>query len=168
MPSPADHAELDKPILNHVGMIVADRDATIARLKPVLGFGEVFPLDMEFESVLVRGEPRSFALRAAFISLGETYLELLEPLDDRSLHAEVLAERGETFHHLCFGVDDLDAHIERFEAQSRTRLVDATGPESPARWIYLESPSGDVIELFERSADSEALFEQIAATVKGS
>ena len=80
---------------------------------------------------------------------------LLQPLDDRSPHAEFLAERGEGLHHLAYLVTDFDEQLAAIrEADPETNLlIDGTGPGNPVRWAYLDGGKarGTVIELLERT-----------------
>jgi hypothetical protein len=152
------------PELFHIGWVVRDCAAAqrdlAARLGagPFLGTGE----EARFETALVHGEPVSFALRIAFGALGGVLLELLEPLDERSPHAQFLAERGEGMHHLAFLVPDFDEQLAAVRAgdPAAELLIDGTGPGNPVRWVYLDSGAahGAVIELLERTPAAEARF----------
>jgi glyoxalase/bleomycin resistance protein/dioxygenase superfamily protein len=113
--------------------------------------------------VLVHGKPTSFSLRIAFGALGGVLLELLEPLDDRSPHAEFLASRGEGLHHLAFLVPDFDEQLAAVRGSPPAEadlLIDGTGPGNPVRWAYVDASAarGTVTELLELSPVSEALF----------
>ena len=46
-------------------------------------------------------------VRIAFLGIGESKIELVEPTDDTTGVARFLANKGEGFHHVCFEVDDL-------------------------------------------------------------
>jgi methylmalonyl-CoA/ethylmalonyl-CoA epimerase len=46
-------------------------------------------------------------VRLTYLDLGNTLLQLVEPLDDRSAVAAALAENGEGLHHLCFAVESV-------------------------------------------------------------
>ena len=48
-------------------------------------------------------------LRIVKIEVGETVLELLEPLAGEAVISRFLDKRGEGIHHICFGVDDVAA-----------------------------------------------------------
>jgi hypothetical protein len=110
----------------------------------------------------VHGKPTPFALRIAFGALGGVLLELLEPLDDRSPHAEFLSEHGEGLHHLAYLVADFDEQLAAIRAAhpGLSMLIDGTGPGNPVRWAYLDvsTARGTVIELLERTPLAEELF----------
>ena len=148
------------PQLFHIGWVVRDCAAAQRELSERLGAGPFVSAGDEarFDNTLVHGKPVPFSLRVAFGPLGGVLLELLEPLDDRSPHAEFLASHGEGPHHLAFLVDDFDEQLAA--ASGLARLIDGTGPGNPIRWVYLDSGRlrGTVIELLERTPVAEAVF----------
>lgn len=166
---PEQAADLHLPGLFHLGWVVRDCSAAASDLAERLGAGPFVSsgAPSRFEHALVRDTPTPFALRIAFGVLGGILLELLEPLDGASPHAEFLARNGEGLHHLAYLVTDLD---DQLAAARRARpplqlLVDGTGPGNPVRWAYLESAAahGTVVELLERSPAAEAAFAPMLA-----
>src|SRR5262249_47251327 len=101
---------------------------------------------------------------------GGVLLELLEPLDDRSPHAEFLAERGEGMHHLAYLVADFDDQIAaaRGAEPPMDLLIDGTGPGNPVRWAYGGGGAarGTVMELLERTPRSQELFGDVLALAR--
>jgi hypothetical protein len=152
------------PELFHIGWVVRDCAAAQQELSARLGAGPFLSAGDEtrFDQALVHGKPTPFALKIAFGALGGVLLELLEPLDDRSPHAEFLAERGEGMHHLAFLVADLDEQLAavRRADPGLNLLIDGTGPGNPIRWVYLDDSTarGTVIELLEQSPAADAVF----------
>lgn len=51
----------------------------------------------------------------SFYCLGESKIELLEATNPESPIAKFLEKRGEGIHHIAFGVDDIEAEIERLK-----------------------------------------------------
>jgi methylmalonyl-CoA/ethylmalonyl-CoA epimerase len=152
------------PELFHIGWVVRDCAAAQQELSTRLGAGPFVSTGKEarFDQALVHGKPTPFSLRIAFGVLGGVLLELLEPLDDRSPHAEFLDTHGEGIHHLAYLVPDFD---EQLAAIRRARpeadlLIDGTGPGNPVRWVYLDGSAahGTVIELLERTPQTLAVF----------
>ncbi|MEM9134886.1 MAG: VOC family protein [Actinomycetota bacterium] len=83
--------------LDHVAIVVPDTEAALAVWRDLLGF------PLKFSQVVQEG-----AVRLTHLELGNTDLQLVEPLvPDHPLQAW-LAERGVALHHLCFEVDDVD------------------------------------------------------------
>jgi methylmalonyl-CoA/ethylmalonyl-CoA epimerase len=152
------------PELFHIGWVVRDCAAAQQELSARLGAGPFVSAGKEarFDQALVHGKPTPFSLRIAFGVLGGVLLELLEPLDDRSPHAEFLDTHGEGMHHLAYLVPDFDkqlAAIRRARPEADL-LIDGTGPGNPVRWVYLDGSAahGTVIELLERTPQALAVF----------
>lgn len=152
------------PALFHIGWVVRDCAAAQRELGARLGAGPFVSMGQEarFDKALVHGEPTPFALRVAFGALGSVLLELLEPLDDKSPHAEFLAANGEGLHHLAYLVPDFDDQLAAVRAArpEAELLIDGTGPGNPVRWVYVDGGAarGTVIELLERTPLAEAHF----------
>lgn len=90
--------------VDHLGIAVASLDAA-ARAYQALGFSVESVHDVETEKV-----------RAAFLPIGETRLELLEPTDPSSVIAKFL-ERRSGLHHVCLLVDDIEAALRELKAK---------------------------------------------------
>jgi methylmalonyl-CoA/ethylmalonyl-CoA epimerase len=150
--------------LFHIGWVVRDCAAAQQELTALLGAGPFLSMGDEsrFGQALVHGRPTEFSLKIAFGALGGVLVELLQPLDDRSPHADFLATRGEGMHHLAFLVADFDEQLAaaRGPDPAGSLLIDGTGPGNPVRWAYLDGSAshGTVIELLERTPVAEALF----------
>lgn len=57
-------------------------------------------------------EVASQKVRTAFFSLGETHIELLEPMDADSPIAKYLEKQGEGIHHIAYLCDDLAGQLD--------------------------------------------------------
>ncbi len=89
----------------------------------------------------------------AFLPVGTSDVELVEPKDTDSGLAKYLAKRGEGIHHICFEVDDIDEAVARLKAHG-AQLIDET-PRSNARgqryaFIHPKSTHGVLIELYQK------------------
>jgi len=167
-------AEPKLPELFHIGWVVRDCVAAQRELGARLGAGPFVSAGDEarFDKTLVHGKPTPFSLRVAFGALGGVLLELLEPLDDQSPHAEFLAARGEGLHHMAYLVPDFDERLAAVRAArpEAELLTDGTGPGNPVRWVYVDGGAarGTVIELLERTPQAETVFGAALALVAGS
>ena len=61
-------------------------------------------------------------VRLAMVPLGESRIELLEPINEESPIAKFLAKRGEGLHHVSLRVDDITATVKRLKQQG-VRLI---------------------------------------------
>jgi methylmalonyl-CoA/ethylmalonyl-CoA epimerase len=89
----------------------------------------------------------------AFLPVGDSHIELLEPTGEASPVARFLARRGPGLHHVCFAVDDLAAALRELEGRG-FRLVNpvpvpGAGGKNVA-FLHPESGGGVLIELAER------------------
>jgi catechol 2,3-dioxygenase-like lactoylglutathione lyase family enzyme len=102
------------PELHHVGIVVRDRDATIRHYQEIMGITSFFSFDSSISRALVHGEPTPFDLRVGYAWLGNTMLELLQPLDRVSPHFQFLEEHGEGMHHLQVEISRKPMHYRGY------------------------------------------------------
>ena len=82
--------------LDHVAIVVADTDAALQIWR------DRFGLRVLFTETINDG-----AVRLTHLDLGNTHLQLVEPLTAEHPLAAWLAAHGPGLHHLCLGVDDV-------------------------------------------------------------
>jgi methylmalonyl-CoA/ethylmalonyl-CoA epimerase len=98
--------------IDHLGIAVKDLAEAIRAWKE-LGFEVEATHDVPTEKV-----------RTAFLPIGETHLELLEPTDPASVIAKFLEKRS-GLHHVCVLVDDIEESLRTLKARG-VALVDET------------------------------------------
>ncbi|HET9129820.1 MAG TPA: methylmalonyl-CoA epimerase [Terriglobia bacterium] len=90
----------------------------------------------------------------AMIPLGDSRIELLEPLHAQSPIEKFMAKRGEGIHHIAVSVENIEEAIERFKA-SGARLIDAVprrgAHNSKIAFIHPSSANGVLLELVEHA-----------------
>jgi methylmalonyl-CoA epimerase len=100
------------------------------------------------EDETVEGEK----VRLSMVPVGESRIELLEPLSDDSPIAKFLAKRGEGLHHVALNVEDLSATVERLKAAG-TRLISDEIKVGAGGHLYVfvhpSSAGGVLLELVE-------------------
>ena len=88
--------------IHHINFLVRDLDAAELRYRQLLGLGPA-----------IRDElPGRHVITARF-KLGETWLVLVQPTSEEGEPARHLREHGEGFFLISFGVEDLDAAMQR-------------------------------------------------------
>jgi methylmalonyl-CoA/ethylmalonyl-CoA epimerase len=130
--------------LDHVGIAVRS-------IAEALRFYEALGLRREGEE-----EVAGQAVRVAFLPLGETRLELLEPSTPESPIARHLERRGPGLHHLCVSVPDIRAAMAQlagagFELLSGEPQPGAHGCQ--VCFVHPKAAGGVLIELSQPSAD---------------
>lgn len=159
------------PEVHHIGLVVRDRENTLAQLGSRLGFGPAYMLDGSYPAAKVSSGITGFRLNIAFVWMGNTMLEILQPVDNRSPHASFLNERGEGLHHLGYVVSSIAAELSSMslEGVRPPLLADGTGPGNDIKWCYVEAEaaSGAAIELIERNSGLEQFFGEIYKVTGG-
>ena len=127
--------------LDHVGVAVEDLDAAIALY------------EKQFEMPLVHRETvPAFGVEAVLFDVGESHVELISPLDSESGVAKFLAKNGPGLHHVAYGVDDIDAALERLAAAGIERIDQEprTGiRQSRVAFLHPRSTGGVLTEIVE-------------------
>lgn len=82
--------------LHHVGIAVKNLNTAIKNFNKSFGLKHTEIKSVEEEKVNV-----------AFLSIGDSSIELLEPQDEESVISKFLKNKGEGLHHITFEVDDI-------------------------------------------------------------
>ncbi len=130
----------------HVSVAVRSLDEALPFYRDVLGL----PL-RERRALPDRG------LNVAFVGVGESQIELLEPIDPAGTVARFLARRGEGLHHVCFEVPDVDAAIVELTSQG-VELIDrhaTPGAQGRVAFLHPRAGHGVLIELQETAGAAE-------------
>ncbi len=93
-------------------------------------------------------------VRVAFLPIGDSNLELLEPLAADGVIARFLATRGEGLHHVALAVDDVRAAMQRARNAGLAVLDDE--PRQGARgrkvaFVHPKSAHGVLLEFVENA-----------------
>lgn len=126
--------------IDHVGVAVKDINAALKFFQEVFGAPPA-----EIESLPDQG------VRAALIQVGQTRLELLEPLSDDSPVGRFVERRGEGLHHLALNVPGLAATLIKLEEHG-VDLVDREpreGLSGMIAFLHPRSTFGILTELVE-------------------
>ena len=123
--------------IDHLGIAVKDMSEA-KRAYEALGFRIEAEHDVPTEKV-----------KTAFLAVGESHLELLEPSDPSSVIAKFLEKRS-GLHHICVLVDDIEKSMAEMKAAG-AQLLDET-PRIGAggcrvAFIHPKSAAGVLLEL---------------------
>ncbi|RLB75515.1 MAG: methylmalonyl-CoA epimerase [Deltaproteobacteria bacterium] len=100
--------------INHIGIAVKNLETAIPFYRDQLG--------MTFEGTEEVAEQK---VKVAFLEIGESRIELLEPTSDDSPVAIFIEKKGEGIHHIAYEVDDIEAAIAELKEKG-IRLIDKT------------------------------------------
>jgi methylmalonyl-CoA/ethylmalonyl-CoA epimerase len=125
--------------LDHIGLATRQIEDGLAIWQDALG--------LEIDSTEEISEQ---GVRVAMLALGDTHVELLEPLSPESPVGQFLAKRGPGIHHVAVAVSDIHASLADFKKRG-ARLIDET-PRVGARgclvaFIHPAAANGVLLEL---------------------
>ena len=126
--------------IHHVALVVKSIDDSL----------DFYRRQMGLELEMVQAIPAD-KVRIAFLRVGESKVELVEPTDDSTGVARFLASKGEGFHHICFEVANLAETLLRLEIDG-VELIDTAprrGAEGPVAFIHPRACHGVLVELIE-------------------
>jgi methylmalonyl-CoA epimerase len=126
--------------VHHVALVVRDLEASLLFWRDMLGLPLELVLPIEHDRVTI-----------AFLGVGESKVELVQPTDDSTGVARFLASKGEGFHHVCFEVDNIAETLLRLELDG-IELIDTAprkGAEGPVAFLHPRSCHGVLVELIE-------------------
>ena len=126
--------------IDHVGVAVKDIEAALAF------FQKVFDVPAaQIETLEDQG------VRATLIAVGQTRLELLEPITPESGVGRFIERRGEGLHHLAFNVTDISGKLRTLQTLG-VDLIDQTpreGLSGTIAFVHPRSVFGILTELVE-------------------
>jgi methylmalonyl-CoA/ethylmalonyl-CoA epimerase len=136
----------DPTVLDHIGIAVESIDERI-------GFYEALGLEVErYDEVPEQG------VRVAFLPVGDSRLELLEPTGPNTPIARHIERRGPGLHHVCLRVPDIRAAMARLADQGHTLLSEE--PQIGAHgclvcFVHPKSTGGVLLELSQAAGEAE-------------
>jgi len=98
--------------IHHVGVVVPNLEAAMALWRDVLGLHVTKTATIQDQGV-----------RASLLKVGESEIELLEPLNPENGVGKFLARRGGGLHHVCFETEDVAKELEGARAKG-IQLID--------------------------------------------
>jgi Glyoxalase/Bleomycin resistance protein/Dioxygenase superfamily len=126
-----------------VGIITRDLDATIRSYIEHFKVGpwKVYKLQAsKIAQMKMRGKDAEFSIRLAIAYIGDTWIEIVEPLDGASLYREFLDAHGEGIHYLGVSTGDLSFSeaIEKFTSLDCPVLMEGE-LENAYRFAHLDT-----------------------------
>ena len=125
--------------LDHIGLATNTVEDGLALWRDALGL-----------EVDTTEEIAGQGVRVAMLAIGDTHVELLEPLSPESPVGKFLSKRGPGIHHIAVEVKDIHASLAEFKKRG-ARLIDET-PRVGARgclvaFIHPATTNGILLEL---------------------
>ncbi|MFM7662087.1 MAG: methylmalonyl-CoA epimerase [Bacteroidota bacterium] len=125
--------------IEHLGIAVENIEESLKIYENLLG-AECYKIEI-VESEFVK---------TAFIQIGESKIELLEPTNGESQISKFLKKKGPGFHHVAFDVENIDDEIKRLIAKGFV-LINQTSKDGADNkriaFLHPKSTDGLLVEL---------------------
>ena len=128
--------------INHICLAVRDIEATIAFYQKVFGAGNAEVEEISDQGVL-----------ASLLRVGGSQLEFIQPTDPDGDVARFIERNGEGMHHICFEVDDIQATLDRLDAEG-IELIDKSpreGLSGTIAFLHPRATGGVLVELVDQA-----------------
>ena len=124
--------------VHHVGVVVRDMEQAMRFYRDTLGLHV-----HKQETIQDQG------VKAALLTLGDSEIELLEPLVTDNGVARYLESRGEGLHHVCFEVDDVEQDLHALKDNNVEMIDEVTRVGLAGRICFLHPKAmhGALVEL---------------------
>ena len=124
--------------VHHVGVVVRDMEQAMRFYRDTLGL----PVH-KLETIAEQG------VQAALLTLGDSEIELLQPVQPDTGIARYLERKGEGLHHICFQVDDIERDLDALK-QRGTDMIDQqtrVGLAGRICFLHPNAMDGALVEL---------------------
>lgn len=127
--------------IDHVALVVADIDEALGFWRDALG--------LELDHILEVPREKS---SIAFLPVGDSEIELVQPTTDDSGIAKYLQKRGPGMHHICLETDDIETMLADLQEKGVQLIheepVIGDGGKKYA-FIHPKAANGVLMELYE-------------------
>jgi methylmalonyl-CoA epimerase len=127
--------------IDHIGIVVRDLQDALSVYEVALGLSLREIVEVPDQKVEV-----------AFLPVGESNIELVQPLNDDTGIAKFLNRRGEGIHHICIEVPDIEVALARLR-ENEVQLIDEVprqGAHGRVAFVHPKAMHGVLLELVER------------------
>ena len=127
--------------LDHVAILVEDLDEALSFWQEKLG--------LKLDHV---EEISSMDVKIAFLPVGESEIELVQPISEDSGLAKYLQKRGPGLHHICLEVDDINRKLVDLKEKGLRMIDEEPVTMADGRklaFIHPKSAGGVLLELYE-------------------
>jgi methylmalonyl-CoA/ethylmalonyl-CoA epimerase len=135
-----------------VSVVVPDLEASMQTYVDDYGIGpwDVYEFNAgNVEDMHEGGRPVARSWRLALATVGEVQWELVQPLDDDSVYARFLAERGPGVHHVGVAVRDYKATLAELTERGHEVLLGGTYNGVTFSYLSTDRDLGVVTEIFD-------------------
>jgi methylmalonyl-CoA epimerase len=127
--------------IDHIGIAVKDLEQAIRLYKEAFGIEPSLVYESEYTKAKI-----------AFFPIGQTRIELIQPINPESVMGKFLEKKGEGIHHISFNVKDVDRSLNELETRG-IQLIDRKARKvrenEKVAFLSPKSTNGVLIELIQ-------------------
>ena len=145
------------PSVDQIGIVVRDLRSMVANLSKIFEIKDFRIMEWPIEGIdphaTYHGEPGNYRLLLAFVTIGNTQLEIVQPLEGQNIYTDFLDEHGPGLHHIRLTIPDFDEKVAFLETSGIKNLASGTGVHVGSEWAYFDTRQlleGVVVELRKR------------------
>ena len=127
--------------IDHIALVVEDIDEALHFWRDALGLELDHLQDVPRENSAI-----------AFLPVGGSEIELVQPTSDNSGIAKYLEKRGPGMHHICLEVDDISGMLDQLRAKGVQLIHEkAVNGENGKKYAFIHPRAafGALVELYE-------------------
>ncbi|MBN6188465.1 methylmalonyl-CoA epimerase [Aneurinibacillus sp. BA2021] len=133
--------------IEHIGIAVKNLDEAVQFYTQILGLKLI-----GFETV------ESEKVRVAFLEIGETHIELLEPTSEESAIAKFIEKKGQGIHHIALKVDNQEERLAKLK-EAGVKLISDTpklgAHNNMVAFLHPKATQGVLLELCQKAETPE-------------
>jgi methylmalonyl-CoA/ethylmalonyl-CoA epimerase len=127
--------------IDHIGIAVKDLEQAIRLYKEAFGIEPSLVYESEYTKAKI-----------AFFPIGQTRIELIQPINPESVMGKFLEKKGEGIHHVSFKVKDVEQSLREIEAKG-VQLIDKQSRKvrenERVAFLHPKSTNGVLFELIQ-------------------
>lgn len=127
--------------IDHIAIVVEDIESALGFWRDALGLELAHTEEVPEQQSAI-----------AFLPVGESEIELVQPVTSTSGVARFLTKRGPGLHHLCIEVENIEQMLVQLKTKG-VRLIDETpragSDGKKLAFIHPESTQGVLVELYQ-------------------
>lgn len=154
--------------LDQIGIVVHDVYVTSQVFESTFGVGPFRIVDWPIDGIdpmgLYLGKSAKWRMREGFAQIGGIQLELIQPLEGRSIFSDFLEEHGPGIHHIRFNIPNYEETVNTLLAAGIDLISSGTGVHLGSQWAYFDTRQlldGVLIELRKFLDNSQSKMSQV-------
>jgi hypothetical protein len=129
--------------LDQIGIVVNDLHAFAHELTRLFGIGPFrifeWPLEGVDPQATYHGQPATFRLRLAFVTLGKIQIEIIQPLEGQNIYSDFLRDHGPGLHHFRLTIPGFEKGVEALIGDGIEKIASGSGVHVGSEWAYFDT-----------------------------